>query len=182
MKDYHTLIFNRRSIRKYTDEELSPDDIRLIFEAGLVSPSGKNKMPWQFIAIEDKSLLHELSQCKDYGAAPITNCVLAIVVIADPIVSDTWVEDATIAAFNIQLQAADLGIGSCWIQIRDRFNDDGTSAEDFVRSRLSIPDQMRVLTIVTLGKSAETRKPYNPEQCKWEKVHIGNWSEHNSVE
>ena len=121
MKTFHDLLFHRRSIRKYTEQLLSPDDVKLIMEAGLVAPSSKGKMPWQFVVVDDKQKLAALSQCKDFGAKPIAGCALAIVVVVDPYESDVWIEDASIAAFAMQLQAQDLGLGSCWIQIRLTF-------------------------------------------------------------
>lgn len=175
MKNFHDLLFNRRSIRKYKDEEISGDDVTTILQAGLASPSSKNRRPWNFIVVEDKKTLEALSKCKEFGARPIESCALAIVVTADPFESDVWVEDASIASFAMQMQAEDLGLGSCWIQVRERFDRDANLAEDNVRAILGIPDDIRVLSILTLGHKDEERKPLNEEECLWEKVHIGHW-------
>ena len=113
MESFHDLLVRRRSIRKYTDEEIAAEDVQLILEAALMAPSSKNCRPWHFVTVEDKKKLELLSHCKDFGAAPIGKCSLAIVVSADPAITDTWVEDATIAATFIQLQAEALGLGSC---------------------------------------------------------------------
>ena len=139
MENFHERLINRRSIRKYTAETLTPEEVKLILEAGLMSPAGKRKNPWHFIAIEDKEMLQQLSVCKEHGALPISKAVLAIVVVCDPVVSDTWIEDGSIATIMMQMQCADLGLGSCWIQIRDRYTATGESAEDVVRGLLDIP-------------------------------------------
>lgn len=175
MKNFHELMFNRRSIRKYTDQEIAADDVKTILQAALVSPSSKGKMPWQFVAVDDRDMLKRLSQCKDFGARPIEGCALAIAVTANPYESDAWIEDASIAAFAMQLQAQDLGLGSCWIQVRDRFDKEGKPAEDNVKELLNIPPDMRVLCIVAIGHKNEERKPLEEEKCQWEKVHIGEW-------
>ncbi len=175
MKNFHELLVNRRSIRKYTGEAISPEDVQLILEAALMAPSSKNSRPWEFITVEDKKKLELLSYCKEFGAAPIGKCSLAIVVCADPAQSEAWIEDATIAATYMQLQAEALGLGSCWIQIRGRFSGDGEPAEDYVRALLDIPISLPVLCIVTLGHKDEERKPFNPEKLLWERVHIGKW-------
>ena len=121
MKSLHNLLIHRRSIRKYTQEALSPEAVKTILEAGLLAPSSKRCTPWEFIAVEDKETLARLSECKTSGAKPIAGAALAIVVTADMTLTDTWIEDASIAAILMQLQAADLGLGSCWIQVRGRF-------------------------------------------------------------
>lgn len=175
MENFHDLLVKRHSIRRYTAEEISPDDVQLILEAALMAPSSKRSQPWQFVTVEDRKKLELLSYCKEQGAAPIGKCSLAIVVCADPGVSDVWIEDASIAATYMQLQAEDLGLGSCWIQIRNRYSGDGEPAEDYVRALLDIPPYIPVLCIVTLGHKDEERKPFNPEKMLWERVHIGKW-------
>lgn len=175
MENFHDLLLNRRSIRKYTDEPLTPDQVKLILEAALVSPSSKSTMGWEFVVVEEKEQLDKLSLCKEYGAGPIAGAKLAVVVAADTTKSDVWIEDASIASIIMQLQAADLGIGSCWIQIRGRFGADGTPAEEYIREMFGIPEQYAVLSVITFGHKAEERKPYDPEKSKWEKVHIGKW-------
>ena len=83
MKSLHDLLIHRRSIRKYTQEALSPEAVKTILEAGLLAPSSKRCTPWEFIAVEDKETLARLSECKTSGAKPIAGAALAIVVTAD---------------------------------------------------------------------------------------------------
>ena len=64
MENFHDLLINRRSIRKYTDEPVNPDDVRLILEAGLMAPSSKSGRSWQFVVVEDKEMLERLGNCK----------------------------------------------------------------------------------------------------------------------
>ena len=175
MENYHNLLFNRRSIRKYSANEIAPEDVKTIIQAGLASPSSKSKMPWQFVIVEDKEMLQSLSQCKEFGARPIAGCALAIVVTASPYESDVWIEDASIAAFSMQMQAQDLGLGSCWIQVRERMDKQGQSAEENVKTLLNIPEEMRVLCILSIGHREEERKPLEEDKCRWEKVHIATW-------
>ncbi len=175
MKDFHQLLLNRRSYRKYKDQELKAEDVKLILEAALVSPSSKSTMGWEFIVVEEKDDLEKLSLCKEHGARPIAGCKLAVVVTADTTKSDVWIEDASIASVIMQLQAADLGLGSCWIQVRERFTQDGVSSEEYVREMFDIPEQFAVLSVITFGYKDEERKPYDPDKTQWEKVHIGKW-------
>jgi nitroreductase len=98
-------------------------------------------------------------------------------VIADPGKSDMFVEDAAIAAQFMQLQAADLGIGSCWIQVRNRFNAENEPAETLVQELLGIPEYLKVECIMSFGYPNETRRPVDESKLKWEKVHIEQWSD-----
>lgn len=175
MGNFHELLMRRRSIRKYSGEEIPAEDVKQIIEAALMAPSSKNSRPWYFITVENPKMLEELAKCKEFGAGPIAKCSLAIVVLVDPTMSEAWVEDASVAATLIQLQAEDLGIGSCWVQVRGRMRDDEESADDYVKALLSIPADMVVECIISLGQKGEEKKPFNPEKMLWERVHIGEW-------
>jgi nitroreductase len=118
MNNFSELITNRRSMRKFTDEELSQEEVVSLMKAALMSPTSKRSNAWRFIVVDDKETLRKLSCCKEHGAAFLAGAALAIVVIADPLASNVWIEDASVASIMIQLQAEDLGLGSCWVQVR----------------------------------------------------------------
>lgn len=173
--DFHDLIIKRRSIRRYTDQPISADHVRLILEAALLSPTSKSARAWQLVVIEDKEKLDQLMGCKPAGAVSLKTCPLAVAVCVDATKSEAWIEDASVAASYMQLQASDLGIGSCWIQVYGRFAADGTSSDQFVQECLGIPENCPVLCILTFGYPAEERKLQDTEKLKWENVHIGQW-------
>ena len=175
MDKFSELIKTRRSMRKFTEEELTQEQVELLLRAALMAPSSKRSNPWQFIVVDDKETLEKLAQCKEAGAGLIAGAPLAIVVLADPAVSDVWIEDASVATLMIQLQAEDLGLGSCWVQVRERFTADGISAGEVVRELLDIPLQMQVLSIVAVGHKGMERKPFEEEHLQWEKVHINKF-------
>lgn len=176
MTDFHQLIINRRSTRKFTDEPLNPDQVEKILKAALMSPSSKSKNPWQFIVVEDKEMLKSLSQSKQSGSKLIAGCALAIVVTADPLESDVWIEDASVASIMIQLQAEDLGLGSCWVQIRERNIGEDAPSDEYVRELLDIPMQLQVLSIIAIGHKVQERPPFDEERLEWEKIHIGRFN------
>lgn len=177
MENLHELLVNRRSIRRYTHEEVNPEDVKLILEAALMAPTSKSSRPWQFVVVEDKSMLERLSQCKPAGAMPIAKAAFAVVVAVDPALTDPWIEDASIAASYMQLQAADLGLGSCWIQVRGRFTADNIPSEEYVQELLGIPETLPVVCIVSFGHKDEERKSCDTSKLLWERVHIGTWKE-----
>ncbi len=172
---FHDLLIERRSIRRYTPEKIDPEQVRLILEAALLAPTSKSSRAWQLVVVEDGDMLQRLSQCKEFGAAPIAKAPLAVVVTVDSTASEAWIEDASVAASFMQLQAADLGLGSCWIQVRGRFAADGTPSEEYVQDALGIPETCPVLCIITIGHKDEVRKPQDLEKLRWENVHIDKW-------
>ena len=116
-------------------------------------------------------------QIKDSEQASsfIADAALAIVVMADPLASDVWIEDAAIASIMIQLQAEDLGLGSCWVQVRERFTATGMPSDEFVHGILDIPLQLQVLSVIAVGHKGMERKPFNEEHLQWEKIHINKF-------
>lgn len=175
MKDFSELVSKRRSHRKFTEEPVNPKFVELILKAGLKSPSSKNAKPCHFIVIEDKDLLEQLSQTKKNGSKFMQDCSFAIVVVADPLISDVWIEDASIATIMMQLQAEDLGLGSCWVQIRNRYNESDISTEDIIKDIINLPLQMQVLSIIAIGNKALEKPPISDLNLEWEKVHIGKF-------
>lgn len=175
MESFATLIKNRRSTRKFTDQLLSPDQVELILKAALMAPASKRKNPWQFIVVEDKEMLAKLAGCKPAGASFLESCAMAVVVMANVMESDVWVEDASIASIYMQLQAEDLGLGSCWCQIRNRQTEDDTDANVYVRNLLDIPYQLEVLSIIGFGYKDQERKPFDEDHLQWEKIHLSTF-------
>ena len=200
MENFSELLKVRRSMRKFTDEELTQEEVVTLMKAALMSPTSKRTNAWQFIMVDDKELLEKLSHCKAQASqfiadAPlaivvtdqpllqlptvhqqfIADAPLAIVVTADPLVSDVWIEDASIASIIIQLQAEDMGLGSCWVQVRERFTASGMPSDEYVREVLDIPLQLQVLSVVAIGHKGMERKPFSEEHLQWEKVHINKY-------
>lgn len=173
--DFHQLLIDRRSIRRYTDEKIDPEQVKLILEAGLLSPTSKSSRAWHFVVVEDPEMLVRLSECKPTGAAPLARCPLAVVVAVDATATEPWIEDASVAASYMQLQAAALGLGSCWIQVRDRYAADGTPSDEYVREALGIPETCPVVCVLTFGHKDEERKPQDTSKLKWENVHLGKF-------
>ena len=98
MESFSELIKNRRSMRKFTDEELTQDEVVTLLKAALMAPTSKRSNCWQFVVVDDRELLKELSHCKEQSSQFIADAALAIVVMADPLASDVWIEDASIAS------------------------------------------------------------------------------------
>ena len=171
MTDFNELVKIRRSHRKFTDEEISPEHVQSILRAALMSPTSKSQRAWQFVVVDDKTDIEKLADAKDLGSQFMKGAPLAIVVLGDPQKNDCWVEDGSIAAVSMQYQAAELGLGSCWVQMRGRGLADGTPADEVIRGVLDIPANLNTLCIIAVGHKADERKPQNEDNLKWENVH-----------
>jgi nitroreductase len=161
---------NRRSIRRYEVRPIESDKIEKLQEAMLRAPSSRNLKPWRFVFVTDPPLLESLSRAKPHFAEPIRNAALGVAICGDSSVSDCWIEDCSIAAAILQLAVTDLGLGSCWIQIRARQQEDGTPAENHVREALGLPQALSVLCVISIGYPAEEKTPRERESLSWEKI------------
>jgi len=173
---FFSLIKNRRSIRKYKEQEIEKDKIKKLIKAVLFSPSSKASYPCEFIFVNDKELLAKLSQSKPHGSAFLANAPLGIVVTADPTKSDVWIEDASIATTFILLAAEALGLGACWIQIRKRKYSDTIDSGEYIRNILSIPDKRCVLAMVGIGYPEETKMPRQEGDLEYDKVFFNQYN------
>ena len=175
MTDFKDLAQLRRSHRKFTEQEIDADDVKLILRAALMAPTSKGQRAWQFVVVDDPLDIEKLSDAKDLGSQFMKGAPLAVVVLGDPMQNDCWVEDGSIAAISMQYQAEELGLGSCWVQMRGRGLSDGTSADTVIRGILDIPENMHVLCVIAFGHKADERKPQNEDKLKWENVHVSKW-------
>lgn len=171
------LLRARRSIRRFTDQPVETEKIEVLLEAALRSPASKGNNPWEFIVITDRAMLTQLSVAKAHGASFLQGAPLAIVVCADSAKSDVWVEDAAIATTLIHLQAADLGLGSCWVQIRLRQREDGTSSQAYLADLLGLPETLMVLSILALGYPVDSKHGHSYTSLCWNQISYGRFGQ-----
>lgn len=164
------LLRTRRSIRQFEEKSVEKEKIDILVEALLRSPSSRSLTPWYFIVVTDKDKIKQLSQAKAHGSKFIENAPLAIVVCADPEKSDVWVEDTSIASLILHLTAADIGLGSCWIQIRLRNHESGDSSEQHVKTVLGVEPEMVVEAIVAIGYPEEAKPGHDRSSLLYDRV------------
>jgi len=172
MNNITDLIFQRRSIRKFTNEKISDADIKELQRAAIAAPTSKNCKSWEFVFVSNPDTIKALSESKDAGAQFLEGATLAIVVMGNTEKTDVWIEDASIAASYLQLQAEALGLGSCWAQIRERGFSDGRKASDIVKNILNAPANLEVECIIGVGHKDQQRSSYSDERLPWEQIHM----------
>ena len=145
MTSFYDLVKNRRSIRKYENRPVEQEKIDSILRSALMSPASKRTNGWEFIVVDNRELLQKMSTCRELGSKFVADAPMAIVVCASPEKSDVWFEDASIAALIIQLAAADLELGSCWVQVYNRMHTETETAGEYIRQLLNIPEKVWVV-------------------------------------
>jgi nitroreductase len=163
-------IFNRRSIRKYTDKVVSEDLIEKILRAGMAAPSAGNEQPWHFIVIDDKDVLNEIPKFHPYSQM-LKQASHAIVVCGDRSLQKYegyWVQDCSAAMQNMLLMAQDLGLGAVWLgvyPVQERVSG--------LKKLLSLPEGVTPLSIMSLGYPAEAKEP--EDRFNSSRIHKNGW-------
>ena len=170
--DLTQLLLTRRSIRRYTPQTLSDQDLEVILSAGLLAPSSRGRRPWELVVVRERAMLEQLSHCRQGSARMLAGAAAAILVFADPTQSDVWTEDCSLVLGNMHLMAHALGLGSCWVQGRLRQSEtEAESTDAYCRRLLNVPDPYTLEAILSLGHPAEQPAPSDPAQLPWAKVH-----------
>ncbi len=164
------ILRTRRSIRKYEKKAIDKEILEILKESLLRSPSSRGINPWTFIFVDDRELLHRLSRSKEHGSAFLKDAALGIVVCGDETKTDVWVEDCSIASIIAQLVAHSLGLGTCWIQIRNRFYSNELTSEKYIQETLNIPEYLRVECVISVGHPGETKKSISFENLEFGKI------------
>jgi nitroreductase len=165
-------IFKRTSVRNYTDQPVTKEQIEMLLRAGMAAPSAKNVQPWEFVVIQDKENLLKITEFHPYSAM-LKQAPLAIAVcgnttkIALEGVEDLWVQDCAAATQNILLEATELGLGSVWMGIYPK-----KELVNGLAELLILPDYIVPFSLLAIGYPAEEVTPkdkFNPERVHWEK-------------
>ncbi len=176
-------IRTRRSIRIYhKDRTLTSEQVSILMEAALRAPSSMNRHTTQFVLVEDKENLEALSHLREKGCSFLADVPLAIVVLGSPMECQHWIADASLSAGYLQLQAWEMGLGSCWAEVAGRFTANGQDSAEYVRNLLDIPYQLEVLCIIGVGYTNGEAPTRPVEKLKWEKIHIGKYQEAEAEE
>ncbi|WP_458453784.1 nitroreductase family protein [Methanobrevibacter sp.] len=165
------VMLKRRSTRKFNDKPVTKEELDKILTSALLAPTSMNRKPCNFMVVENKDTLDKLSKAKDHGADLIRGADKAIVVIANTMLADTWIEDSSIALTYMHLMATELGLGSCWVQIHLR-SKDGKDSEQIVKDILKIDDYYRIVGILALGHSDNIPKAYELSDLEKNNIHF----------
>jgi nitroreductase len=163
-------ILGRRSIRKYTGEPVSDDQVKRLLEAAMAAPSAHNRQPWHYVVIKDKTTLLEIPKFHNYSKM-LEQAALAIVVCGDlDLEAGTgfWVQDCAASTQNILLAAKATGLGAVWL---GAYPNEGLVKG--LRSLLKLPEKIVPFCIISVGHPSEEKPPGNRYDEK--RVHKNKW-------
>ena len=155
MEAYEALLA-RRSIRRFTAEDVSAADERALIDAGFAAPSGNNTRPWHFVFVRDPETRRRLKGMHEWTWM-LDKAPLVVAVLARDGASPWWIEDGAAAIENMLTAATALGLGSIWCGMRDEATEE-EGCEARCRAVLGAPDGYRVLALVGLGHPARPKK------------------------
>lgn len=166
-------ITTRRSVRKFTDDPIRPDDLRSMLEAAMQAPSAANEQPWEFVLITKREMLDKIPIFSPY-AQMVKKAPLGILICADTrrlVIPGFWQQDCAAATQNILLAAHTLGYGAVWTGV--------FPLEDRVAgfSKLChLPDKVVPFAFVVIGHPAQKVSP--EKRYREDRVHHDLWTAH----
>lgn len=166
-------ILTRVSVRQFTGEPISQQQIDTLLQCAMAAPSAINKQPWAFIVITDTVLLQRIgnempnSRCQNNPACAFVPC--GDLTKAIPDLPEFWINDVSAATENLLLAAHAMGLGAVWTGVHP-------SAERVaqLQSLLNLPEHIVPLCIVPVGYPAET--PAIKEKFSADNIHYNGWN------
>ncbi|MFP4169108.1 MAG: nitroreductase family protein [Desulfonatronovibrionaceae bacterium] len=163
-------IATRRSIRKYTGEDVSPELVDKLLKAAMSAPSAGDARPWEFVVVREKERLERVQEFNPYAAMAPKAAVGILVCgnLAREKFPGFWGQDCSAAVENLLLAANALGLGAVWTGIYP--------LEDRVercRTVFGLPDNVLPLAFVPLGWPAQERKEINRFDSG--RIHCESW-------
>ena len=158
----------RRSIRKYTDEPVSKEDLDFLMHCAMPGPSAVNRRPWDFYIVTDPKVLEELRKASRYTniVSPCAIVVCGNLSRALPMqLNEFWVQDCSAATENILLGAVSIGLGTVWCGIHPQKN-----AVKKVSAALNLSTKQIPLNIIFVGhpdQVIEPRDQYEEKRIHW---------------
>ena len=165
-------ILNRRSIRRFNEQKIDRETIKLLLAAAMYAPSAVNKQPWHFVVIDQRQMLENIMEIHPH-AGMFKTASHGIVICGDEHLQHDngyWWVDCGAATQNLLLAAHTLGLGACWVGLHPR---EGRKAS--FTSMLDLPTHVKPFALVALGYPDE--KKIRPERFHSEKVRHNGWNQ-----
>lgn len=166
---------SRRSIRKYKNIPVEKEKLEEILKAGLVAPTGHNAKACEFIVFEKREDVEKLIGIKKVGAVFLETAPSGIAIICNTDKAMTWIEDSSVAAYTIQLKAHNLGLSTCWLQLKERVGVDGRPSDEIFKELTNLPDNYKVLCFIAIGYGDEEKPKYTDKDMDFSKVHYNKF-------
>ncbi|OKY77447.1 MAG: Nitroreductase [Candidatus Methanohalarchaeum thermophilum] len=161
-------IRERRSVRSFSDDGVEEKKIEEILTAAAFSPSARALYPWSITVVENPEKREVISKATPYADFAAEAPVVFVVASKE---EGEWIEDASIVAEHIQLEATNQGLGACWIQIRDHKTEDDKQSEEKIKDLLEIPEDYRVLCAIAIGHPKKQKQPHTKKELQKREIY-----------
>ena len=175
------VIFARKSVRSYTDQAVSDQQVETMLRAAMAAPTGMNVQPWRFVVVRDQAVKDVLAGPRGgmIAQAPVVFVICGETTLmrkpfgqpdAEPVevAIGNWTQDCSAATENLLLAAEALGLGAVWTAAypyEDRVNP--------IREALGLPENVTPLCVVPCGYPAGDDQP--KDKWKPENIHYDKW-------
>ena len=175
------VIFARKSVRSYTDQPVSDEQVETMLRAAMAAPTGMNVQPWRFVVIRDQAVKEKLAGPRGgmIAQAPVVFVICGETTLmrkpfgqpdaeAVEVENGNWTQDCSAATENLLLAAEALGLGAVWTAAHpyaDRVNP--------IREALGLPENVTPLCVVPCGYPADDDQP--KDKWKPENIHYDKW-------
>lgn len=166
-------IMTRVSVRQFTSQKPTDDQIETLLRAAMAAPSAVNRQPWCFVVVDDPALLQQIGEQLP-GSRVQNGAQVAIIPCGDLTKTaegearEFWIHDTAAATENILLAAHSLGLGAVWTAVQPV-----QERVQTVRQILNLPDHLIPLCIIPVGYPAE--QPAVKDKFKEENIHYNRW-------
>jgi nitroreductase len=165
-------IFNRKSVRSFTSEQVSEEHVEAMLKAAMAAPTAVNYQPWRFVVVTDRAQLDAMAEMLPY-AKMLKQAPLAIVVCGETTwfegrENPYWQQDCSAATENLLLAAEALGLGAVWTGVYPNMQ-----LAEPLSEFLGLPETVQPLCAIPIGHHDGTAKPR--DKWKPENVHYGRW-------
>lgn len=154
------VIKKRRSIRQFLNKEVEEIKVKEILKAAMAAPSAHNRRPWRFWVVRDPEIKEKLSQVHQW-ASFVARAPVVLVIGSDK--DKRWVENCSVVATLVYLEATNQGLGTCWTQVRGMKTKGGEESEKYVKKLLKIGKEVRILCLMPLGYPAKALPEHSGE-------------------
>lgn len=165
-------IHNRKSVRQFTSEPVSDEQIQILLKAAMAAPTAVNYQPWRFVVVTEREELDAIADILPYAQmlrqAPAAIVVCGQTTWMEGAENPYWQQDCAAATQTMLLAVEALGLGAVWTGIYP-------NAELYpkVHDFLELPENVQPLCCVPIGHPAGKTEPR--DKWKPENIHYGKW-------
>lgn len=166
----YEMLLTRRSRRKYTEEDVSEEQVHMLLDAAMSAPSARNTQPWHFLVITERDVLDSMAEIIPYGKM-LGDAPLGMVVCGDRTCQERegyLIQDCSAATQNILLAAHALDLGAVWLGVYPR-----EERIEGLRMLFNLPDDILPIAAISIGVPQEPGAREDRYQAA--RVHRNQW-------